>query len=350
MGEIGVLAARPSVESNRQWTVDAALLAVARARSHSSRSVLESAFRQRVREACETLAAMQLVPSEGDVRSRFLHTALRNAHSRSTWIAFRALELLEDPAVVRSVRKALDYASVRMRADALEVLSNLGDRESAHQLALLLEDSPLDDRVRALASKVEIPRRLTDVVDRARQSPDRWLKLAAGDGAEPDPLPEVHTMEGLLALRRVPLFAHLSLEQLEAIGKFMTESSYLEGEVVVREGEPGEELFVMLEGEARAFKNYGTPAQIELTTMSPSGVGYFGEIAILDSAPRSATVVVTRDARLLILGGARFMDLILQSPEITFEIFKVLTHRLRAAEERIRAQEDEDRESSKEPV
>ena len=155
-------------------------------------------------------------------------------------------------------------------------------------------------------------------------------------------------MESLLALRRVPLLAHLTLEQLEAIGKFMTEASYLAGEVVVREGEPGNELYVLLEGEARAVKKHGTPDEIALTTMSPSGVGYFGEIAIFDSAPRSATVVVTRDSRLLILDGARFMDLILQSPEISFEIFKVLTHRLRNAEEQIRAQQDEERISSKE--
>ena len=103
----------------------------------------------------------------------------------------------------------------------------------------------------------------------------------------------------------------------------------------------------MLEGEAQAVKNYGTPEEIELTTMSPTGVGYFGEIAIFDSAPRSVTVVVRRDARLLILDGTRFMELIVQSPEISFEIFKVLTQRLRSAEEQLRAQQDEARDRSK---
>ena len=150
-------------------------------------------------------------------------------------------------------------------------------------------------------------------------------------------------MEGLLALRRVPLFEHLSLEQLEAIGRFMKEVRYLEGELVVREGDLGEELFVIVEGEAVAVKNYGTPEQIELTTMNPEGVCYFGEIAIFDRAERSATVAVTRDARLLRLEGDRFTELIIQSPEISFEIFKVFSGRLRVAEERIRAQEDQER-------
>ena len=131
MGEIGVRAAQPSVQSTHRWTAEAALLAVADARSDASRGILERAFREHVHEAWESLASLQLVPTEGDVPSRFLHAALDNAHSRSIHLAFRTLELLEDPAVVRSVSKALDGASLRTRADALEVLSNLGDREAA---------------------------------------------------------------------------------------------------------------------------------------------------------------------------------------------------------------------------
>jgi HEAT repeat protein len=350
MGEIGVGAAQAWVESIRKWTADAALLAVARAQGDSSRRVLEHAFRARVRGAWESLAAQQLVPGDGDVSERFLHTALGDAQARNTWIAFRVLELLEDPAVVRSVRKALDYESLRQRADALEVLSNLGDRESAQQLALMLEEGPVSEKLPAVSPQALLPRALGDVVHRARESPDRWLNLAASGHAPSAPdetAPEVHTMESLLALRRVDLFSHLSLEQLEAISKFMTEAHYVAGEVVVREGDPGEQLYVLLEGEAQALKNAGTRDEIALTTMSPSGVCYFGEIAIFDRAPRSATVVITRDARLLILDGTRFMDLIVQSPEISFEIFKVLTQRLRTAEERLRAQEDEERDSSK---
>ncbi len=352
LGDAGVAAAETAVRSIRRWTADAALVAVARAHGMSSRAVLERAFRDRVREAWENLAALQLIPRDGDdVSARFLQTALEDARNRSTWIAFRALELLEDPKVVRSVRKALDVDSARRRSDALEILSNLGNRECAHQLALMLEDGPVTDKLGAVTASLHLPTRFDDVIDRARQSPDRWLRLAVanGTGSTPTADPsEVHTMESLLALRRVPLFAHLSLEQLEAIGKFMTEEQYIAGEVVVREGDPGEELYVMLDGEARAFKHYGTSDETPLTTMSPSGVGYFGEIAIFDRAPRSATVVITRDARLLTLQGGRFMDLILQSPGISFEIFKVLTQRLRGAEERLRAQEDEERSSSKE--
>jgi len=142
-------------------------------------------------------------------------------------------------------------------------------------------------------------------------------------------------MEKLLALRKVPLFAQLSFEQLDAVHRFMREVDYLEGEIIVREGEPGRELYVLLEGEVGFFKGHGGAGARQLG--SAEAVSYFGEIAILDNAPRSATVVVSRDARLLELEGERFKELVLQAPEIAFEIFRVLTARIRSAEEQQQA-------------
>ena len=106
---------------------------------------------------------------------------------------------------------------------------------------------------------------------------------------------------------------------------------------------------MVLEGEAKAIKNYDSDEQVELTTHSPTGICYFGEIAILDRARRSATVVVTKDARLLTLDGERFTELILQAPEISFEVFRVLIKRLRVAEGRIRLLIDEARPPSSDP-
>ena len=64
-------------------------------------------------------------------------------------------------------------------------------------------------------------------------------------------------------------------------------------------------------------------------------MGYFGEMAILDDAPRSATVVADTRCRVLTLDGASLKDLILQMPEISFVIFRVLTGRVRAADAKL---------------
>ncbi len=139
-------------------------------------------------------------------------------------------------------------------------------------------------------------------------------------------------MNSLLALQEVPIFKQLSLEQLEALHQQMEEIQYLRGEVLVREGDPGNQLFLLLEGQLEVYKSFGTGAQIRLNTLSP--VSHTGEIALLDNAPRSATLVASRDSRLLALDGDHFRDLVRQEPEICFEIFRFLTARIRAAEAR----------------
>ncbi len=139
-------------------------------------------------------------------------------------------------------------------------------------------------------------------------------------------------MQRLLALRKVPLFTELSLDRLEAIHQLMHESEYLRGECVVREGDVGDDLFVLLEGELKIYKSHGTADERLLSTLTP--VGYMGEIAILDDSVRSATAIASKDSRLLSLGGEPFKEIVLQTPEIAFEIFKVLTARIRAAETR----------------
>jgi CRP/FNR family cyclic AMP-dependent transcriptional regulator len=140
-------------------------------------------------------------------------------------------------------------------------------------------------------------------------------------------------MERLLALRQVPLFATLSLDQLEAVHQITREITFLSGEVIMREGDPGGELYLLLEGRVSVWKNHGTPRETQLSTLE--AVTYFGEMAILDDEPRSATVIAVDRCRLLSLDGRSLKDLVHQMPEIAFEIFRVLTGRVRAAERRM---------------
>ena len=112
----------------------------------------------------------------------------------------------------------------------------------------------------------------------------------------------------------------------------MQEEEFLEGETVVREGEAGDDLYVLMEGTLAFYKGWQTPEERRLGQLEP--VGCMGEIALLDDEPRSATAVATRDCRFLTLAGQRFRELLLQSPEMGSELFRVLTARIRAAESR----------------
>ncbi len=86
----------------------------------------------------------------------------------------------------------------------------------------------------------------------------------------------------------------------------------------------------MIEGKVRIVTDYGSPEETTLNELvAPS---YFGEMAILDDKARSATVVVTDDARLLGLNGDSFKDLMLQMADISFEICRSLSTRVRGLE------------------
>ena len=146
---------------------------------------------------------------------------------------------------------------------------------------------------------------------------------------------EARTMEGLLALRSVPLFGDLSLEQLEAVNQAVHEVNYLACEAIVREHDPGDHLYVVVEGEMQFYKDYGTADERLVNTMSPPC--YFGEIAIFDGEERSVTVVASKDARLLTLTGDRLKELVVQAPEMAFEIFRGLAQLIRSAEARERS-------------
>jgi hypothetical protein len=251
---------------------------------------------------------------------------------RNHAVAFALLRGLEDPAVVRSVERALRLGAPRTRVNALEVLSNLGDRDSANLLVLMLDDSSIEEKIRSLHALHDVPDDLERALGADRRAFDVWIRMGENyyrkdQGSD---ISQRDTMERLLLLREIPLFSRLSLDQLEAINCQMSESHYLQGEVVVREGEPAGELYLLLDGQTRAVSDYGTPEEVTLNLQDAPD--YFGEMAILDDRPRSATVVVTREARLLLLSGESFQDLMLQMPEIAFEVCRNLSSRVRALE------------------
>ena len=140
-------------------------------------------------------------------------------------------------------------------------------------------------------------------------------------------------MEHLLALKEISLFQNLSLDQLDAVHQITTEVEYLPDEVIVREGERGDQIYLLLSGRVRIFKGYGSPNEMQLNEQS--AVSYFGEMAILDGGPRAASVVAVEPSHVLLLSGDSLRELLMQMPEISFEIFRVLVSRLRMAEERI---------------
>jgi len=327
-GDHGALAVRPILVAPEESAMGAAMRVLAAVGSPAARGLLLGAYGGYVREAIGALHCARVFGAAGAAVPRFTLVASGDAFARALRLAWRALARLEDERVVRSAERALRLASGRVRGDALEVVSQLGGRDVSRQLVLLLEPIPLDEKLAALRGDVPPPRDLADAQLRARALSSPWTRIPADSpNAE-----EKILMERLLSLRQVSLFSRMSLERLHAIERITQESEYVRGEVIMREGELGDELFCLVEGEVEVLRGAGTPDEIHLNRLGPGA--YLGEMAVLDGSPRSATVVAASPVRVLVLAGERLRELVQEMPELAFDLLRVLAERVRSAEQK----------------
>jgi CRP-like cAMP-binding protein len=151
--------------------------------------------------------------------------------------------------------------------------------------------------------------------------------LQEGDGRV------LSTTDKMLFLRRVSIFSSMTLEQLRVLSSHLSEQHFLPGEVVFTEGDYSQELYIVASGDVDIVKDYGGPHERALNRLRSGD--FFGEMAIFEGAPRSATAKTHSETELLVLPAEKFKQTIYQKPDMAFEIFRELSARLRHREEEI---------------
>ncbi len=135
-------------------------------------------------------------------------------------------------------------------------------------------------------------------------------------------------------LRNVSLFSTLKENQIETISRILFVNSFYRNQVIFQEGETGDSLFVVLKGKVRVCLYDEEGREYILDVINKDG--FFGELALIDELPRSANAIAMESSELLIIRRPDFLKILLENPTITIEILKVLSRRLRVADERIR--------------
>jgi CRP/FNR family cyclic AMP-dependent transcriptional regulator len=132
-------------------------------------------------------------------------------------------------------------------------------------------------------------------------------------------------------LAHIPLFCELSSRELHKLAGAAVQREYPAGTVIVRQGEPGVGLYVLIRGRARVQQHAvedESPHQLALL----GGGEIFGELALLDNAPRSATVVAEEDTLALVIPIFDFRALLHDDADIAIKLLSVLARRVRTAE------------------
>lgn len=137
-------------------------------------------------------------------------------------------------------------------------------------------------------------------------------------------------------LRAIPLFASLSDEDLEFMRPALRRQKCAPGEVVVREGDSADRLYVVTNGEVQVVKNYLEPGSQTVDVLGPGS--FFGEMALVgEGNARSATVVTSEESRFITLDRESFQALLMQHPAIAIALVQEAFRRVRQANELIAA-------------
>ena len=158
--------------------------------------------------------------------------------------------------------------------------------------------------------------------------PEPELSVARSSGVIPPDTPAAPPRalgrESVNMLAEIPLFAGLSRRHLGRVAKIATSRRFAPGGALVRAGEPADAFYVILDGRVRV-ETHGR--EIELKSGD-----FFGEMALLDGEPRSATIVALSEVYAMVILRAKFLKLLESEPKITLAVMATLTRRLRSAQ------------------
>jgi HEAT repeat protein len=258
----------------------------------------------------------------------------------------------EDPAV-GLLRDAILDRGRRLARSALWAATMLGGRRAEMQTAIENLDGPPQQVGTALetletAGDRKLIRPLLAMWDPATPSAHRndWLPLALGDddgfikrcaeyvrdrqqgGKVPDSLASLSVIERVLFLRKVPLLADVSPQDLERVAELVEERGYADGEVIASEGEIGAEEYIIVEGTIRVVQDRdGTEHEL-----ARRGLGdVVGGLSLFRQAPRIASLVADGAVRALCLSYRNVESVLRERPEIAMAAMRVMANRLAEA-------------------
>lgn len=137
------------------------------------------------------------------------------------------------------------------------------------------------------------------------------------------------------AIKNVPLFSELTDQELNLLVASGSLQRFPDKNVIFQEGDSGEVLFIILSGKVRVLLTGKNGQEFILSHLGPGN--FFGEMAILESAPRSASVITMEPSDFFLLGRKALTELLKHHSDIAMKILKNLSQRLRKVSEQVRS-------------
>ncbi|RYZ36940.1 MAG: cyclic nucleotide-binding domain-containing protein [Myxococcaceae bacterium] len=271
----------------------------------------------------------QLVGAFRDVQAALgpqslLTRAVGDRLDQALELSFFLLGLLHPPQAMRRIHQHLVGSDSRRRAYALELLENL---VAVEERELVMEQVEAHHRELPPGAPGRLWRRLAGLV----QSEDVVLRACARHVARVNGL-DVLPQEGelsdkivqrMFALEGVSVFSQSDVDDIAAIAEVAREATYRTGERLYSQGDPGDALYVIVEGAVDAFRN----GEHVLRFQAKEAIG---EVSLLDGAPRPTDMVAAVDSRVLVIDRRDFLDLLADRPELLTGFFRSVSQQLQS--------------------
>lgn len=309
-----------------------------------------------IERAAQTIQALELQPSP---THGFLMELLRRRRARAIDRLMRGLSFTLQEEEGQIVREGLSSSDDAARQSVIESLGTSVAPVIAERLAtayhetaeqerslptltdmLIARTQSVDPFVRAVAlyalgERGGTNQKLLDSLSRdehevVRETAQHLMAQVTQGEAESGAHTGLITIEKMMALRSAPIFSRIAPEGLAELASACREDDYAPGEALCVEGEPGNEVFILLAGDVKVLKKDGTGERVVATEKAG---GFIGEMAVLDPAPRSATVRAGEEGvRVLRLGGSAFRNSLNNDATIASSVIRTLAQRLRGGQ------------------
>ena len=136
-------------------------------------------------------------------------------------------------------------------------------------------------------------------------------------------------------LQNIPFFSGLDEKELALIEQRAISRSYPKGSMVIREGEEAVSLYVISSGSVKVFMDNDEGKEIILNTQGPGE--HFGELALIDDQPRSASVMTLEPSKFLIITKQQFRESLAHNPDLAISIIRQLSERVRLLSDNVKS-------------
>jgi len=136
-------------------------------------------------------------------------------------------------------------------------------------------------------------------------------------------------------LDRVHLFSELAPADTRVLTEHCTTRTYPGNTILITEGDETDSLYVIAEGQVKAYASDEHGKEVILSMMGPGE--YFGELALVDDAPRSASIMTLTSCKLMIITKRDFQSCLAEHPEMSYSLIRALTRQVRHLTERVKS-------------